>query len=132
MTLLMVAKQNEVWNEIFVSFFFFIKFQFYSICLQFLDIGVVTSIECNHKQVETARKGQEVCIKIDPIPGESPKMFGRHFDETDILTSKVSSFFLLIFCFCQYGYLYISYRYGILLYYILLTILHIFPWVFIC
>lgn len=57
---------------------------------QFLDIGIVTSIECNHKQVETARKGQEVCIKIEPIPGDSPKMFGRHFDETDMLTSKVS------------------------------------------
>lgn len=59
-------------------------------CFQFLDIGVVTSIEFNHKQVETARKGQEVCIKIEPIPGESPKMFGRHFDETDMLVSKVS------------------------------------------
>lgn len=31
----------------------------------------------------------EVCIKIEPIPGESPKMFGRHFDETDMLVSKV-------------------------------------------
>lgn len=50
----------------------------------------MTSIECNHKQVETARKGQEVCIKIEPIPGESPKMFGRHFEETDMLVSKVS------------------------------------------
>lgn len=58
---------------------------------QFLDIGIVTSIECNHKQVESARKGQEVCIKIEPIPGESPKMYGRHFEETDILTSKVSA-----------------------------------------
>lgn len=56
----------------------------------FLDIGIVTSIESNHKEVETARKGEEVCIKIDPIPGESPKMFGRHFDETDILVSKIS------------------------------------------
>lgn len=59
--------------------------------LQFLDIGIVTSVEVNHKQVESARKGQEVCIKIEPIPGESPKMFGRHFEETDMLVSKVSS-----------------------------------------
>ena len=58
--------------------------------MQFLDIGIVTSIEANHKEVETARKGEEVCIKIEPIPGESPKMFGRHFDETDMLVSKVS------------------------------------------
>ena len=58
---------------------------------QFLDLGIVTSIECNHKEVETAKKGEEVCIKIEPIPGESPKMFGRHFDETDLLVSKVSN-----------------------------------------
>lgn len=58
---------------------------------QFLDIGIITSVEVNHKQVESARKGQEVCIKIEPIPGESPKMFGRHFDEKDMLVSKVSS-----------------------------------------
>ena len=58
--------------------------------MQFLDIGIVTSIQVNHKEVETARKGDEVCVKIDPIPGESPKMFGRHFDETDFLVSKVS------------------------------------------
>ncbi|KAJ6633426.1 Eukaryotic translation initiation factor 5B, partial [Pseudolycoriella hygida] len=56
--------------------------------MSFLDIGVVTSVECNHKPVESARKGQEVCIKIEPIPGESPKMYGRHFDENDMLTSK--------------------------------------------
>ncbi|KAL4710321.1 hypothetical protein ACJJTC_011137 [Scirpophaga incertulas] len=57
---------------------------------EFVELGLVTSIEVNHKQVETARKGQEVCIKIEPIPGESPKMFGRHFDETDMLVSKIS------------------------------------------
>lgn len=50
----------------------------------------MTSIEANHKQLESARKGQEVCLKIEPIPGETPKMYGRHFDETDMLVSKVS------------------------------------------
>lgn len=54
-----------------------------------MDIGVVTSIEMNHKAVDTAKKGQEVCIKIEPIPGESPKMYGRHFEATDIIVSKV-------------------------------------------
>lgn len=62
-----------------------------SISLQFVDIGVVTSIESNHKNIEFARKGQEICIKIEPIPGESPKMFGRHFEADDFLVSKVSS-----------------------------------------
>lgn len=58
---------------------------------QFVDIGVVTSIEMNHKPVDSAKKGQEVCVKIEPIPGEAPKMFGRHFEATDILVSKVKT-----------------------------------------
>ena len=51
--------------------------------------GRVTSIEVNHKPIDKAPTGQEVCIKIDPTPGEAPKMFGRHFDESDLLVSKV-------------------------------------------
>jgi len=50
----------------------------------------VTSIQSNHKEAETARAGEEVCIKIEPIPGESPKMFGRHFDDADAIVSKIS------------------------------------------
>lgn len=57
---------------------------------EFLDIGTVTTLELNHKSIETARKGQEICIKIEPHSGESPKMFGRHFDETDLLVSKIT------------------------------------------
>ncbi|KAF6199286.1 hypothetical protein GE061_007312 [Apolygus lucorum] len=57
---------------------------------EFVDLGIVTSIENNHKPVESARKGMEVCIKIEAIPGESPKMFGRHFDDKDFLISKIS------------------------------------------
>lgn len=56
---------------------------------QFVCIGIVTNIEVNHKAIETARKGQEVCIKISPTPGDSPKLYGRHFDHTDLLVSKV-------------------------------------------
>ncbi|CAF0921562.1 unnamed protein product, partial [Didymodactylos carnosus] len=57
---------------------------------EFVDLGRVISIELNHKSLEVARKGQEVCIKIEPLGGEAPKMFGRHFDETDTLMSKIS------------------------------------------
>ncbi len=64
-----------------------------------MDIGIVTSIQSNHKDVETARKGEEVCIKIEPIPGESPKMVGRHFEETDILVSKARYFKGIVFSF---------------------------------
>lgn len=51
----------------------------------------MTSIESNHKNIDSARKGQEICVKIDPIPGESPKMYGRHFEADDMLVSKVSN-----------------------------------------
>lgn len=57
---------------------------------EFLDIGVVTTIEVNHKPIESARRGQEVCIKIEPSGGEAPKMYGRHFDHTDMVVSKIS------------------------------------------
>ncbi|XP_054882171.1 eukaryotic translation initiation factor 5B isoform X2 [Poeciliopsis prolifica] len=56
----------------------------------FVEIGVVTSIEMNHKSVDAAKKGQEICVKIEPIPGESPKMYGRHFEATDIIVSKIT------------------------------------------
>lgn len=72
-------------------------FFFHFLYLQFIEIGIVTSIESNHKQIEAARKGQEVCIKIEPIPGDSPKMFGRHFDETDMLVSKVRKYIYIFF-----------------------------------
>ncbi|KAL2087809.1 hypothetical protein ACEWY4_016637 [Coilia grayii] len=56
----------------------------------FVDIGIVTGIEVNHKAVDSAKKGQEICVKIEPIPGESPKMYGRHFEATDIIVSKIT------------------------------------------
>ena len=65
------------------------KFVYIFFVFQFIDIGVVTGIEANHKPLTEARKGMEVCVKIDSPPGEAPKMFGRHFDHTDLLVSKV-------------------------------------------
>jgi translation initiation factor IF-2 len=56
---------------------------------QFIELGRVVSLEMNHKPLDVARKGQEVCIKIEPISHEAPKMFGRHFNENDLLMSKV-------------------------------------------
>ncbi|XP_045202739.2 eukaryotic translation initiation factor 5B-like [Mercenaria mercenaria] len=57
---------------------------------EFVFLGIVNSIEVNHKPVDIARKGQEVCIKIENVPSETPKLYGRHFDHTDILTSRIS------------------------------------------
>ena len=42
------------------------------------------------QELEMARRGQEVCVKIASVPGEAPKTFGRHFDETDFLVSKIN------------------------------------------
>ncbi|KAK2909167.1 hypothetical protein Q8A67_005004 [Cirrhinus molitorella] len=56
----------------------------------FVDIGIVTGIEINHKSVDSAKKGQEICVKIEPIPGESPKMYGRHFEAVDLIVSKIT------------------------------------------
>jgi len=56
-----------------------------------LELGVVSSIQNNHKDVENgARRGQEVCIKIDHVGGEAPKLYGRHFDHTDLLVSRIT------------------------------------------
>ena len=29
-------------------------------------------------------------MKVEPIPGQSPKMIGRHFEVEDMLVSKIS------------------------------------------
>ena len=48
----------------------------------------MSSIEVNHKAVELARK-EEVCIKVESTGGDAPRLYGRHFDHTDLLISKV-------------------------------------------
>lgn len=49
----------------------------------------MTSIEYNHKPLEVAKQGQEVCIKIENTTGGAPKLLGRHFLQSDLLVSKV-------------------------------------------
>ena len=56
-------------------------------------LGFLTGIEANHKQLEKASTGQEVCVKIEPVPGEAPKLYGRHFTDKDLLVSRVSTFY---------------------------------------
>jgi len=55
----------------------------------FCDLGVVQSIELEHNQQETAGAGSEVCVKIDAAGGDK-RLYGRHFDATDDLISRVS------------------------------------------
>jgi len=57
---------------------------------EFIYLGVVTSLEMNNKQIEVAHTGHDVCIKIENIGGDAPKLYGRHFDENDVLVSKIT------------------------------------------
>lgn len=34
--------------------------------------------------------GEEVCLRIDNTTSEAPKLYGRHFDHTDLLCSKIT------------------------------------------
>lgn len=52
-----------------------------------IKIGNVLSIELNKKGVEKATKNQEVCIKVE---GEPHITFGRHFDATQKVYSKIT------------------------------------------
>ena len=50
----------------------------------------MTSMEFDHKVVDVAKKGVDVCIKIDPSQGTTPKLYGRHFEAPDEIVSKIS------------------------------------------
>jgi translation initiation factor 5B len=52
-------------------------------------LGRVASIEVEHKPLEQAETGMEVCVRIE---SDAPTtfMFGRHFDATDELASKIT------------------------------------------
>lgn len=52
-------------------------------------LGTVVSIERNHEQVELAKAGEEVCIKIENTTGDAPRLYGRHFSHEDVLISRV-------------------------------------------
>ncbi len=64
---------------------------------KFVDLGRITSIEYNHKQLEVAKQGQEVCIKIENTTGGAPKLLGRHFLQSDLLVSRVRIQFFVFF-----------------------------------
>ena len=54
---------------------------------QNLLIGKVTSIERDHKEVELAKKGQSVAVRIQ---NESNVTYGRHFDHNNKLYSLLT------------------------------------------
>ncbi|KAJ6852308.1 eukaryotic translation initiation factor 5B-like [Iris pallida] len=57
----------------------------------YIDIGRIASMEVNHKQVDTAKKGEKVAIKIvSNSSEEQQKMYGRHFEIDDELVSHIT------------------------------------------
>ncbi|OAF69469.1 hypothetical protein A3Q56_02783, partial [Intoshia linei] len=55
-----------------------------------IHVGIVMSIEINHKDIPVATVGMEVCIKIYPKSGQTPELYGRHFAHPDSLYSKIT------------------------------------------
>ncbi|EPR79054.1 Translation initiation factor IF-2P [Spraguea lophii 42_110] len=55
-----------------------------------LGLGTVTSIENNKKATEKAVVGDKVAIKIEIGSNETPRLFGRHFVQEDLLYSWIN------------------------------------------
>ena len=57
----------------------------------FIEIGRIVSLENNHKPVDKAFPGDKVAMKVQSTTAlEASRMYGRHFDESDELVSRVS------------------------------------------
>lgn len=55
-----------------------------------LDLGKVVSIQHNHEDQEEGKPGTSVAIKIEPNGEQRHILFGRHFDEKNLLYSHIS------------------------------------------
>lgn len=56
----------------------------------FLEIGRVSSIEKDKKDVKIARRNDSVCVKIEQTTAQNHITYGRHFDHANKLYSKIS------------------------------------------
>ncbi|KAJ2227057.1 eukaryotic translation initiation factor 5B [Coemansia sp. RSA 1722] len=60
---------------------------------EIISLGKVFSMEVNHKAVEVVRKGESgagIAVRIDSLPNENPKTYGRQFDDNDQILSHIS------------------------------------------
>ena len=55
-----------------------------------VKIGRISSIESNNREVQGAKMGDEVCVKIEQSVDQSHIAFGRHFDATNQLYSRMT------------------------------------------
>ena len=59
--------------------------------VQFLALGRIGSIELERKPVDSAKRGQQVAIRITPTSfTQNQFQVGRQFDENDELVSKLT------------------------------------------
>jgi len=56
---------------------------------EMVNIGVITSIQADHKELKTAKTGDEVCIKVETRDGKNI-MFGRQFDYGHKIMSRLT------------------------------------------
>lgn len=56
----------------------------------FLVIGRITGIQKNHTDFQEAKKGEEFACKIEQSKSDQQIVFGRHFDATCQLVSKLT------------------------------------------
>ncbi len=52
-----------------------------------INLGTVIKMEKNHKEIQTANKNDEVCVKLNNPNGF---IYGKHFNEKDIFISNMS------------------------------------------
>ena len=55
-----------------------------------LLIGVVSSIEIDNKQKQSAKVGEKVAVKMEATDATQHIMYGRHFDHTSRLISHIT------------------------------------------
>lgn len=55
-----------------------------------VTIGRIGSLQINNKEVEVAKTGDEVCVKIEQNLDQDHIAYGRHFSHKDKLYSKLT------------------------------------------
>lgn len=87
--MLMLLPDSFAWALPFARLM--LRFDIYQHQKQVVPLGKVTGIELNHKHKEIVKRGEpSVAVKIEVASYETPKTFGRHFDENSELYSHIS------------------------------------------
>jgi len=55
-----------------------------------IELGTVTKIEFSGVELHEAKAGDEVAVCVSPYSGKQSYIYGRHFEETDLLFSHIT------------------------------------------